>query len=166
MFNPTIFTVAVVVMFSIFNVSPAHCDDSDRKMVVKLEIAQREIKYGEVPKFKVEVKNISDKAIKVLNVNNRIDLQHAYCKIVLVSEENLSQLPEIISDPGPIDKDHDYLLIPAGGKVIFKIESLTVDARSLIPGNYKAQALFRFDPINAPLEKYQSQELKFRITKP
>ena len=109
------------------------------------------------------VANVSDSVKKILDAEHRINLQHAYYRLILTQKGGLpvKNLLVSISDPAPI-RGSDYIEIPPGGEKSFKFKTFPLLIKLLPPGVY--EAYIRFWPIPYQSTAYASPVVQFTIT--
>ena len=119
---------------------------------------------GTVPRFRLTLTNISDRACRILNAEKRVDLQHAYYHLVVLKDGKPVDVPMAISDPGPVS-DEDWLEVPLGGTKIFNLTDFPEHFETLPPGIYEAYVDFWRDPFQSHATAYLSPRARFTITK-
>jgi hypothetical protein len=116
-----------------------------KSLSLSLEIVRAEIRAGEVPQFRLKIKNISGIAQKVLDIPNRHDLQHSFCELDVFKDGKLVLVPSAFSDPGDIE-DKDFVSLQPGESVTFTLSRFAEAWSELPPGRYKAYVHFHPNP--------------------
>jgi hypothetical protein len=136
----------------------------NREFALALYPIESHVPAGTVPKFRLTLTNVTEHACRVLDIERRIDLQHAYFDLVVTKDGEPVRLPRAISDPGPIS-DADWLQIPRGGTKTFTLTSFPQTYDRLPPGSYEAYVWFWRDPFQSHTNAYKSESAKFTVTK-
>lgn len=155
--------VACILILCYQSTCAAQKPISSHDFTLSLKPVDVHIKKGNTPKFQLTLTNVSNQACKILNVEHRSDLQNTYYKLVITKDGWPVDIPEAISDPGPIS-DSDWIEVSPGGKKEFLFTSFPLDFQELQPRIYKAYIIFWRDPYQSHLTAYESSLAEFTIT--
>lgn len=140
------------------------CSHAPHELALSLDAVEPVIHAGAVPGFRLTLTNVSSHAIRILNAERRVDLQHTYYELVVTKEGKPVDVPRYISDPGPVS-DVDWLEISPGGAKIFFLSDFPQRFEALPPGVYEACVDFWRDPYQDHATAYHSPKARFTVTK-
>jgi hypothetical protein len=131
----------------------ALADDKDppkRPIRLSLEASGKTVKSGEVPKFKLTIRNEGDAPERIIDLSGgrRADLQDNYYDLEVTQGGKTVDIPRAISDPGPI-VEKDYLSLKPGEKVTFELTRFAAALGKLPAGTYQARVRFWQDPFQS-----------------
>lgn len=127
---------------------------------VRLELSREQAKYSIFPQFKVSVTNKSNKAQRILNVQNRPDLHGTYCQIRIESVDRNLEFGYAFSDPNIVE-DSDYIILSPNETIDFTIESeQSLPENVDLKGSYRAYAAYYVDLIRV----YKSNYITFNMS--
>lgn len=129
---------------------------------MKLTVSWREDADPRIPYFNIKITNVSDMSMRVLDIRERPDFVDLYCDVVIVPLDMDFEIERAIADPNVIN-EADYVELAPGESLEFKSILLPIDYQTLIPGKYKAHAVYRIDPVNRPKEIFRSDEIVFEM---
>ena len=154
----------LVIFFSYFAlISIGVASGNNNKIIeIQLNVVWHENNRGNPPYFDIVITSISDMNVRALDVRNRPDFVDAYLDVVIVPLSLNFELERSIADPNIIDET-DFVQLAPGDVLVFDSIVLPIDYSALVPGTYKAHAVYRIDPINRPNEIYRSEEVIFDI---
>jgi|SRR4051812_34417539 hypothetical protein len=135
---------------------------AQRELVLLLVPIEPVIRAGTVPHFRLTITNVSDHAMRVIDAERRVDLQHTYYKLVVTKDGKPVDIPRAISDPGPVS-DKDWAEIPSGGMKNFVLSNFPDQFETLPPGKYEAYVHFWRDPYQSHDTAYKSPMAKFTV---
>jgi hypothetical protein len=135
-----------------------------RPIALILQPVRSEITVGQVPQFRLMLSNATDRIQRVLNIANRIDLQHTYCNLVVAQNGGPLSLPRAISDPGPIS-EADWIDIRPGTTKTFLLANFPDAFDQLPPGVYEAHVEFWQNPYESHKTRYASNSATFTVKK-
>lgn len=134
----------------------------ERLLNLHLTVSWGKVNGEKIPFFDIKITNISHTPIRALDVRNRPDFIDSYCDVQITPLTRDFELSRSISDPNIIN-DTDFIELAPGQSVEFKEIILPIDYRELVPGRYKAYAIYRVDPIRRPNETYRSDDILFEV---
>jgi hypothetical protein len=138
-----------------------------RSLFLSLETGAKAVKVGEVPSFKLTIRNAGDGPQRVIDLSGgrRADLQDTYYDLEVTRDGRvLVDIPRMISDPGPI-QEKDFLLLKPGEKATFELTRFAVGIQFLPPGEYQARIRFRQDPLQPANRDFFSPHAGFTVRK-
>ncbi len=133
-------------------------------LALSLEIIQSEVPVGTVPRFRLTLKNVSDRACRILDADRRGDLRHTYYELVVLQDGRAVEVPTTISDPGPVSET-DWLEILPGSTKTFTLADFPEQFDTLRPGMSQAYVDFWRDPLQSHTTAYTSPHVRFIVTK-
>jgi hypothetical protein len=133
------------------------------EFLLALKAVEPIIKKGTSPEFLFTIKNISNGTKKILNVEKRLDLLNAYCRLVVTQKggQSVKNLMSEMWDPGPFG-DSDYIEIPPGGEKKIRITKYSLVLKALPPGIY--ETYIRYWPNPRDRSEYPSPMAEFAVT--
>jgi hypothetical protein len=142
--------------------SPQSC----RGVEATLRVMPTTFRRGTEPSFAVVLKNASEKPVRLLDVREgrRPDLADSYYEIIF--EQNgrtLSDLPRVISDPGPVEAVDFFVLSP--GAIIETALSTMANLSTIPAGRYSAYVRITVDPFAARVPTCRSARTSFTVNK-
>jgi hypothetical protein len=145
----------------------AMADDKElakRPIRLGLEAASKTVKAGEVPKFKLTIRNAGNMPERIIDLSSgrRADLQDTYYDLVVTQMGKVVDIPRAISDPGPIG-EKDFRNLKASEKVTFELSRFAAALEKLPPGKYKARVRFWQDPCQPATSAYFSPYAEFTV---
>src|SRR2546426_1341 len=79
--------VLLVTLVSCGHVAPIKERGSvTRGLVLSLDAVESVVAVGTVPRFRLTLSNVSDLAIRILDAERRVDLQHTYYHLVVTKD--------------------------------------------------------------------------------
>jgi len=140
-------------------------DQPRRAIVLSLEVIEKIVKQGAVPKFRLAVRTSGRDPQRVLDLRNgRHDLQDTYYDLQVTAGDKAVDLPRGISDPGPISAK-DFVTLKAGEAVTLELSRFALALERLPPGRYKARVRFWQDPYESSATSFLSPPVEFVVQK-
>jgi hypothetical protein len=135
-----------------------------RSIRLSLEAGGKPVKFGEVPKFKLTVRNEGDAPERIIDLSGgrRADLQDTYYGLEVTQGGKAVDLPRAISDPGPLG-EKDFLNLKAGETVTFELTRFAAALGKLSPGKYRARVRFWQDPLQPATSAFLSPYAEFTV---
>jgi hypothetical protein len=131
---------------------------------VELWPSSTQMYTGELPAFRLTIRNTSRDPVRVVNVagGRRADLQVAYLELVVTDlDDREVPLPRAIADPGPIGAD-DIIALRPGTEMSVSPVLAARDLRRLRPGVYRAVTRVQRDPLE-PSTRCESTLSSLRV---
>lgn len=152
----------LISIIMIISLLPSISDGSTNSpILVNVEIINN-IDNNRKPIFKVEIKNVTRRKIKIIDVRKRSDLSSNFCRLFILHNGEQVSYPVIINDLGTITSK-EYIVIDAGESIILTNKELVNMKVGLHPGNYSAFVEYWPDPINNIKESYVSKKVRFIV---
>jgi hypothetical protein len=145
----------------------AMADDKEppkRPIRLLFKVARKTIKIGEVPRFKLTIRNEGDAPERIIDLSGgrRNDLQDTYYDLEVTQGGKAVDIPRGISDPGPIG-EKDFLKLKAGEKVTFELTRFAAALGRLPAGEYQARIRFWQDPGQPAKSAFFSPYAEFKV---
>ena len=161
-----LFALAVAACLGCLGVT-AMADDPDppeRPIRLSLEASGKTVKVGEVPKFKLTIRNEGDAPERIIDLSGgrRADLQDTYYDLEVTQGGKAVDVPRAISDPGPLG-EKDFLNLKAGEKVTFELTRFAAALGRLPPGAYRARVRLWQDPLQPATSAFFSPYAEFTV---
>ena len=140
-------------------------DPPERPLRLSLEVVAETVKVGEVPKFKLTIRNEGDRPERIIDLSagRRADLQDTYYDLELRRDGRiLVDIPRMISDPGPV-RENDFFVLMPHETVTFELTRFAVGLQFLTTGKYQAQVRFWQDPYQSWESAFFSPPAEFTI---
>jgi hypothetical protein len=139
-------------------------EPAEQPIRLSLEAATKTVKTGEVPKFKLTIRNEGNAPERIIDLSGgrRADLQDTYYDVEVTQGGKAVAIPRIISDPGPIG-EKDFRKLKAGEKVTFELTRFVAVLGRLPPGAYQARVRFWQDPFQAATSAFFSPYAEFTV---
>lgn len=136
----------------------------NRTIKLFFETADKIVKKGTVPKFKLTINNEGKAPEQVIDLSGgrRPDLQDTYYELEVTQDGKMVDLSRAISDPGPIG-ENDYRKVGAGEKVTFDLTRFATAIEKLPTGRYQARIRFWQDPLQSAKSAFFSPYAEFSV---
>jgi hypothetical protein len=158
------FALAVAACLGCLGVTALADDPPKRPIRLSFEASGKAVKAGEVPAFKLTIRNEGDAPERVLDLSGgrRADLQDTYYELEVTQGGMPVKVPRAISDPGPLG-EKDFLTLKAGEQVTFELTRFAAALGRPPPGAYRARVRFWQDPLQPATSAFFSPSAEFTV---
>lgn len=139
---------------------PTDGDDPD-PLHVELSVQIVQTDGRQYPVFHVLVENRSDSTLRIIDLQNRPDLQHGYCPIDVNPVDRSFEFWVSISDPGYLGEEAMIVLRPEEN-ARFELSRQPIDYGQFAPGKYDAVLRCRID-VDQFEKVYQPEAVIFSL---
>jgi len=135
-----------------------------RPIHLSLEALTATVKRGDVPTFKLTVRNEGDTSERIIDLSGgrRGDLQDTYYDLEVSQGGKQVDMSRMISDSGPVI-EQDFLELKPGEEVSYELTRFASGLGWLPHGKYQARVRFRQDPLGSLEEDLFSPSAEFTV---